>query len=212
MIEILGAILCALFAGYYIFVVRKTVFGVKMIVFIALSSAIAFVLSMVKIFSLPHGGSINLIPMLPIIVVSLISGRGAGMTSGLVYALLNLMTSPYILTPVQFLLEYFVSPMIVGNANLFGIKGRKRILAGGFVVLGLQFLLHFLAGAIYFGEYAGEGQSIWLYSFIYNGSTTGITSILTCAVLTVFPLHIFLKNKDLKPPAREKKIETEVQN
>lgn len=193
MLEYVGILICIIFFGYYIWEIRKTKFDTKTIVTIGLCAAISVVLSMIKFMSLPQGGGISLFPFLFIMILSFSHGKAAGMTGGLVYSLVKLTTtSIFAVSPSQFLMEYIVCNMAVGCASMFGNDKRYKILIGSLTVVFIDFLIHFLAGAIFFGEYAGE-MNKWLYSFSYNGSTSGVEGILTCVVIMLFPLNRVLK-------------------
>lgn len=193
MIEYVGILICIIFFGYYVWEIRKTKFDTRTIVTIGLCSGVSVLLSTIKFMELPQGGGISLFPFLFIMVLSFIYGKAAGMTGGLVYSLVKLVIwSPFIVSPSQFLLEYIVCNMAIGCASMFGSDKRYKILFGSLAVVAIDFLIHFWAGAIFFGEYAGE-MNKWLYSFIYNGSTSGVEGILTCVVMMAFPLSKVLK-------------------
>lgn len=187
--EYVGIAICIIFFGYYIWEIKKTKFDTRTIVIIGVCAGVSVLLSMIKFMSLPQGGGISLFPFLFIMVLSFIYGKAAGMTGGLVYSLVKLVTtSIFAVSPSQFLMEYIVCNMAVGCASMFGNDKRYKILLGSLVVVAIDFLIHFFAGAIFFGEYAGE-MNKWLYSLIYNGSTSGFEGILTCVVMMVFPLN-----------------------
>jgi thiamine transporter len=191
--EYIGIAICIIFFGYYIWEIKKTKFDTKTIVIIGVCAGVSVLLSMIKFMSLPQGGGISLFPFLFIMILSFIYGKAAGMTGGLVYSLVKLVTtSIFAVSTSQFLMEYIVCNMAVGCASMFGNDKRYKILLGSLVVVAIDFLIHFFAGAIFFGEYAGE-MNKWLYSFIYNGSTSGIEGILTCIVMMTFPLNKVLK-------------------
>ena len=67
-------------------------------------------------------------------------------------------------------------------------KEQRRMAAAiiiGTIIGGLlRYLIHFIGGIVFFGEYAPEGQPAWLYSLIYNGSYM-IPSIILCAIVAV---------------------------
>ena len=59
----------------------------RMLVQGALCIALAFVLSYIKLFSMPMGGSITLFSMLPIFVFAWMYGPAAGLLAGFAYSL-----------------------------------------------------------------------------------------------------------------------------
>ena len=46
----------------------------------------------------------------------------------------------------------------------------------------LRYLIHFIGGIVFFAEYAPEGQPVWLYSLVYNGSYIIPATILSAIV------------------------------
>lgn len=192
MLDVVGGIVFAVFIGFYIYKIRKETWDIKKIVVMALCAALGFALSMITFIRLPQDGGVSLAPMMPIMLAAYIYGAGAGMTTGLVYGLLKIMNSMYILTPVQFLLEYIMSPMIVAIACLFGKDTKIKILLGSAIAQFLRFLLHFIVGATYFKEYAGT-ENPWIYSFFYNGPVSLVEGIITCAILVALPIPLIIK-------------------
>ena len=131
-------------------------------------------------FSLPEGGSINL-GMLPIFWLALRRGPKIGIFAGAVFGFVDLAISPYVVHPLQLVLDYPLPFACLGVAGFF----RKLTVAGpvfGVVVGGLgRFLCHFTSGVVYFSMYAPAGMSPILYSAIYN-ATYLVPSIVICAV------------------------------
>ena len=80
----------------------------RMLVQGALCIALAFVLSYIKLFSMPMGGSVTLFSMLPIFVFAWMYGPAAGLLAGFAYSLLQVVQGAYVVHPVQFVLDYFL--------------------------------------------------------------------------------------------------------
>ncbi len=131
-------------------------------------------------FSLPESGSINL-GMLPIFWLALRRGPKIGIFAGAVFGVVDLAISPFIVHPIQFVLDYPLAFACLGVAGFF----RKITIAGpviGVAVGGAgRFLCHFVSGVVYFPMYAPEDMSPIIYSAIYN-ATYMIPSIVICAV------------------------------
>ena len=72
----------------------------------AVCVGLAYVLSFVKIFELPNGGSITAASMLPILAYGYMAGPLYGTAAGLVYFLLQLTQGVYFLSPMQFVFDY----------------------------------------------------------------------------------------------------------
>ena len=138
--------------------------------FAALSVALSFALSFVKLFSMPTGGSVTLASMLPVMLFAMVYGPAKGLFCGLVYGLLQCLQGGWIVHPVQFLLDYPLAFSMLGLAGLRLHKagGSRAAQAAGLaasVLLGAagRALCATLAG-IFFWNTAP------LASLIYNGT------------------------------------------
>lgn len=131
-------------------------------------------------FEMPQGGTINL-GMLPIFWLALRRGPKIGIFAGAVLGVVDLAIEPFVVNPVQFVLDYPLAFACLGLAGFF----RKPAVVGpivGVVVGGTgRFLSHFTSGVVYFSSYAPPGMSPVLYSAVYN-ATYMIPSIVICAV------------------------------
>lgn len=155
---------------------------IRVLAEIALAVALASVLNLWQI-RLPWniaGGSITL-TMLPIFVVALRRGAGAGMIAGALYGTLDLIFNPYIVHWAQVLLDYPLPYMLVGLSGLGAssyhalvekAKPSASAVAALWMLLGGvgRFVAHLLSGVIFFAEYAPAGQNVWVYSIVYNAS------------------------------------------
>ncbi len=153
----------------------------RSLVEIALTIALAFVLDELRIFALPQGGTVSL-SMLPIIVLALLRGTGPAVIAGALFGMIDLATPPvYIVHPIQLLLDYPVPYACVGLAGLFrgvwdrAIVSRGRLIAIATALLpavalgaSARYAAHVVSGAVFFAEYAPEGQPVWVYSALYN--------------------------------------------
>lgn len=127
-----------------------------------------------------QGGSITLASMVPIIAASIILGGGWGIICSTTYAFIQMLFGFYP-PPVQnltsyilvVLLDYILAYGVLGTAgvfyNLFG-KRRSAIVLSGLLVTGLRYACHILSGVLIWGVYAAQGQSVLMYSVVYNGS------------------------------------------
>lgn len=160
----------------------KADINVKALVYGGLLIAIAFVLSYVRFYRWPQGGSITLASMLPIFAYAYIFGARAGIAAGAVYGLLQLIQDPFILHPVQVLLDYIIAFAALGLAGFIPGNFSLAVLVGGFG----RFFSSFLSGVIFFGSYAPEGMSPIIYSLAVNGSVIG-TDTLLCFAVALLP-------------------------
>ena len=177
---------------------KKTLMLVEGAVMIALAT----VLSFVKVYKLPWGGSITLLSMTPICLYSIKRGFLAGMTVSFVYSIVQLLVDlgevlSWGLTAgtliACFALDYVLAYSMLGTAGLFRKAGTKGWIAGCVMALFLRFLMHFISGA-FIWESVGEvwgfnTDNKYIYSALYNGSYM-LTELVftTIAVVLLFKL------------------------
>lgn len=156
---------------------------IQMLVEIAIMVAFAYVLSLFRVGRLPQGGSISL-QMLPIFVIALKWGGIPGVIAGLLFSGIKLITDPFIVHPLQAILDYPLAFAAIGVAGFLKGKPLVAILVGGMS----RFFLHFLAGIVFFGSYAPEGQSVFIYSIVYNMTYMGpeiLVALLTAPMVMI---------------------------
>jgi thiamine transporter len=145
--------------------------------------AASFVLSYLKLFTMPQGGSVTFASMLPVLLIGLLYGPGWGLGAGLVYGLLQYVQDGYALTPVNILLDYLVAFGALGLTGFFK-TGKYRFYIGCAVSVFVRFVCHYLSGIVFYASYAPEGQPVWLYSLIYNGPFLLVDLIVALVVGT----------------------------
>ncbi len=156
----------------------------EVIVLVALAGALSLISH--SFFGLPQGGSINL-GMVPILWLALRRGPAIGIFAGAVFGIVDLAIEPFVVHPVQFILDYPLPFACLGLAGFF----KKNAVIGVVVGTTGRFISHFISGIVYFGEYAGALGPV-AYSAIYN-ATYLIPSAIICAII----LGILQKSKTL---------------
>ena len=167
---------------------------------ILMEVAIFAVIALILDLFIPSIGPLKItVKMIPIIIVSLRRGLLPGILSGFLWGFLQfIMGNAQILTLFQFVLEYFVAFAMVGFAGVVSNSLQKTLraepdnvskqilLVTSGIVLGsfLRYVIHFLAGFIFWGHYAPAGQGAVLYSLTING-TAFISETLTCILVLV---------------------------
>lgn len=157
----------------------------KMLVEGAAMVALATVLSYIRVFKLPWGGSITLLSMLPIFVYAIRWGVKNGLLVSFVYALVQFGQGVidglfgWGLTPVMLIacivIDYLLAFTVLGFAGMFRNKKVPGYIAGVVVATALRFVCHFISGVVIWGSY-GElwdgfsTESSFVYSFLYNGA------------------------------------------
>ena len=146
----------------------------------AVMLALATVLSFIKVFKLPWGGSITLLSMLPICLYSIKYGIGKGLMVSFVYSLIQMFISlgavmGWGLTKSIFagclLLDYILAFTALGVAGIARKKGLSGWLLGTVLAMMLRYLFHFLSGVILWKSTGKiwSGFSTENY-YLYNGT------------------------------------------
>ena len=167
---------------------KKTRWDSRRISMGAICIAIAFVLSCIRLFRMPQGGSITPASMLPLVMFMIACGPLQGIVVGCAYGLLQLISDPYVIHPIQLLVDYPLAygAMILGCiAVLLPLKKQWRLPVAVLLAGIGRYVMAVLSGSIFFAEYAGE-QNAWIYSLGYNISYLG-PDTLVCMVVACIP-------------------------
>ncbi len=163
----------------------KKSFDTKALVEGAMMVALATVLSFIRVFKMPWGGSITLLSMLPITLYSIRRGVKAGMMASVLFALIQFFQGimdglfGWGLTPGMLiaciLLDYLLAFSVLGLAGLFRKNGIGGYIGGIALAVGLRFVMHFLSGVVIWQSFGQlwdtfYTENTWLYSLLYNGA------------------------------------------
>lgn len=170
------------------FIISRGKITTKMLVSSSMMIALTFVLSFIKIYAMPQGGSVTLVAMLPLLLIAFAYGPAVGMLAGFVYGLLHFMISPFIVHPVQVLFDYPLPYLAMGIAGYF----QNHRLVGASVAMFTAFLCHVISGVVFFGDYAPASMNPLMYSIIYNGSTLLPNLGLVLLALALLPIKRLL--------------------
>lgn len=192
MVIFCGIISIIIFLVYFRDLKRNPI-TTKQMVIIAMLSGLAFMLSLIKFIRYPQGGGITLFYMIPIMMLSLIYGKTAGVTGGLILGFLILLGGTAPIHPIQFLLDFLLGPMALGLACVFGNDKKYKIILGCLFAAMLCVFSSFVSGVVFFGQYAPKGMNVYLYSFIYNYSSGGVEGILSAILMSLLPINRFRK-------------------
>lgn len=160
----------------------------------AIMVALASVLSMVKLWQSPYGGSVTMLSMTPIILLSLRRGVKvglfAGFAHGIIQLLLGLGNLNWIPSPggivICALTDYILPFTLLGLGGIFRNRKfvRENLLIsaalGALLVTVLRYLSHLISGAViwyaldlqWYADDAGHivnQYGAWAFSAIYNG-------------------------------------------
>ena len=170
-------------------------------IFIALSTILS---ELIPSISLPFGGSITVLSMVPVCLIGIMFGVKWGVCANLVYGIIqmffgfgNFSYATGLLAVITIaLFDYIVAYAVLGLSGIFTKVIKNRVLAA---VLGvvlcclLRYLCHFITGVTVWREIVNTWGAIW-YSITYNASYM-LPEIITT------PLGVFLliKTKALNP-------------
>lgn len=166
--------------------------------------ALAQVLGYIKLFELPQGGSVG-IGMLPIFIFCARWGFGPGMIASFAYSLLQLLLDgAYAWGWESILGDYILAFTVLGVAGLFH-KNRYGFFIGSAVGSLARFLVHYVVGAVVWGEYMPDtffGMTMttpWFYSLLYNGSYMVLDMVMCLLIgwLLWKPLGRYLRGDDI---------------
>lgn len=181
---------------------KKTINLTRAAIMVALACALSFF----KIIELANGGSITLGSMVPIILISYILNSKWALFTSFVYALLQMLLQGIATPPTQnfiyyllvIMLDYVIAFTVLGLAGPITRKIKNvslKVILGTVSVVVLRFICHLLSGILIWGVYAPEGQSVFLYSFIYNGSYMLGELIITVVIMALISNVKFFKNQ-----------------
>lgn len=176
----LGVVLLVIARGH----IRWTA---RMLANAALCLALAFVLSYIKLFDLPQGGAVTAASLLPIVAFAYSYGLAPGLVVGVAYGLLQMIQDPWIVTPVQAILDYPLAFACIALAAVARkLPDSWGWLAGMALAAVGRFVCHTFTGVVFFAEYAeGTGLSPFVYSVSYNSFV--FVDMAICAVVMAFP-------------------------
>ena len=182
-LTISAVIVMAILAVAVIFSGKKETNNTRALVYGAVAIALATALSYARLFRMPQGGSITPASVLPLMIYSMMFGTRRGVLVCLIYGTLQALQDPYILHPMQFLLDY---PLAYGLMGISGFLAEKKLfknkhivnfILGGIVAVALRYACHVCSGVFAFADYFYWDEELMstyattaVYSLAYNSS------------------------------------------
>ena len=170
----------------------------------AIMVAIAQILSYIKLWEMPWGGSIVL-AMVPIILFSVRWGLGSGLLAGFVFGVLQFMFDGGFAIGWQCIIgDYLLAFTVLGLAGL--MKGKKLGVFWGTLIGGVaRFLVHYVVGATIWAAYMPDTffgmtmTSPWIYSLLYNIAYMGPNIVITLVIfgLLYVPMKKYMLGQDI---------------
>ena len=175
-----AVVIMALLVAVYILGGKKDVNNTRALVYGAVAVALSFALSYARLFKLPQGGSVTFASLLPLMIYCMMFGTRRGLLVCLVYGTLQALQDPYIIHPMQFLLDYPLAFGLIGVSGIFVEKNLFKNKIVGFVLgavlaVGLRYACHVCSGVFAFADYfywdselMSKYDSAAIYSLAYN--------------------------------------------
>lgn len=167
---------------------KEKKFTTKKLVFAAMAIALATVVAtVIKLPSLPNGGSVTLFSMLLVTLVGYWYGPVIGIVAAVAFGILQFITGPYVVHPIQVIIDYPLAFGALGFSGFFSNKKNgllKGYLAG---VMG-RFFFASVSGLIFYTVYVDAFSenmvAVWA-SLVYN-----MTYILPEAAITIILISL----------------------
>jgi thiamine transporter len=185
--------------------------------------AVSIILSFIKIYEAPLGGSVTLFSMVPLMIISIRHGLSWGLGSSFIFSIFKLWMGAgnfaYVPTVkgiiVVILLDYLVAYTSIGLAGAFrNLKLSKNektnvtvtTTMGVVFACVVRFVSHFVNGAVVWYEITKNGDwneyvhtvGMWLYSFVYNITYIGPEAVMTIIAVPTIVMLLGILKKNTK--------------
>lgn len=185
--------------------------------------AVSIILSFIKIYEAPLGGSVTLFSMVPLMIISIRHGLGWGLGSSFIFSVFKLWMGAgnfaYVPTVkgiiVVILLDYLLAYTAIGLAGAFrklklseNEKTNVTVTTTMGVVLAcvVRFMSHFVNGAVVWYEITKNGDwneyvhtvGMWVYSFVYNITYIGPEAVMTIIAVPTIVMLLGVLEKNTK--------------
>lgn len=181
---------------------NKNGISTRMVAEAGLMIALAKILSFIKLFEMPMGGSVTLASMAPILFFAIRWGWKKGLLVGLVYGLVDYLLGGYTVHPLQVLLDYPLAYMMLGFAGLQRASESDSFfshLPSLILAVALRLAMHVLSGCVFYStiDFTEAGASLsqaftlsnmgagFVYSLQYNGAFLGADFLICLVVLAL---------------------------
>lgn len=186
------AVLVILFAGVLLSG-KKQKTSTKTIVVSALLVGLSIVLTRITIYSLPQGGSVSLFGMLPIVICAYFFGTRRAVMCGMCVGMIDLIFKPYVIHPIQLLLDYPLAFGAIGFAGLIFMAKKDGLIPAYLFGVLCRYICAVISGVVFFGAYAPEGFSALTWSLWYNVLYLAIEAAGTVVLLLIPSVRYSLK-------------------
>ncbi|VEU82522.1 energy-coupled thiamine transporter ThiT [Acholeplasma hippikon] len=201
---------------------NRNINGIRKIVLVSTLLAIAVALDIITglipglNLSMPLGGRLFNISLLPVMMIGIFVGPRYGILGAVVYGLLTFFLDGYALAyfasdlkeaVTVFMLDYMIAFGALGLTGLFrqSLDKRLHFVLGSFVALMVRWLSSTIVGALLWASYATSNEwtnnlleSVNNSAFIYSGIYNMIYTLTTFITINVIVLLSFRQLKIIK--------------
>ena len=186
------AVLVILFAGVLLSGKNQKT-NTKTMVVSALLVGLSIVLTRITIWSMPQGGSVSLFGMLPIVICAYFFGTRRAVMCGMCVGMIDLIFKPYVIHPIQLLLDYPLAFGAIGFAGLIFMAKKDGLIPAYLFGVLCRYICAVISGVVFFGAYAPEGFSALTWSLWYNVLYLAIEAAGTVILLLIPSVRHSLK-------------------
>lgn len=151
----------------------------------AILVALGTALSYITLFKMPYGGSVTPFSMLAVVLAGYLLGLKRGVMVGFCVGLLNLLFNPYVIHPVQMLLDYPFAFGALAFGAIFRNSGKFALTYAYVSGILFRYICSVLSGIIFFGANSPEGFNSVTWSLFYNITYLGSEALLTIVVINI---------------------------
>lgn len=156
----------------------------KQLAYCGMIIALGTVTSMIKLYEFPFGGSVTCFSMLFVCLAGYFFGPATGILTGAAYGILQFLLGPYILFPIQVIVDYLLAFAALGLSGIFW-KSKQGLIKGYLLGIFGRYVFAVLSGWLFFGEYAWEGWNPLPYSLAYNAAYIFVEGAVTLVILAI---------------------------
>lgn len=166
--------------------------------------AIAQILSYIKLWEMPWGGSVVL-SMVPIVLFAVRWGLGSGLMASFIFGVLQFVFDGGFAIGWQSIVgDYLLAFGVLGLAGLF-FRKNNGVIWGTLLAGAARFAVHYVVGATLWAEYMPpeflglEMSSPWFYSLLYNLLYMLPNVIITLVIFLLLakPMGKYLRGEDI---------------
>lgn len=150
--------------------------------------ALSLALAQLRLFQLPSGGSVSL-GSLPLLLLAARRGPLWGIIAGVLAGLLSAALHPFIVHPLQFLLDYPLAFASLGLAGLMQWHPPWKAIVGCVFAGIVRLHCHVIAGRIFFSAGIPTGTPAWTASYLYNLSHMFPETAVCAAIAWLLATH-----------------------